>query len=454
MKPTDLYGLTLSTTAEAATEYRAALGRILRVQAGPEHALRRALGADPEFALAHAALALLGHEYGAHVDVPAALGAAEAGVARRRVTTRERDQVNAIAARIRRPGPEAARAVLDHIRAYPTDALMVSIAAPTIAFAGVTEVPQEAWRLVEDLAPAYGDDWWYAGMLAFIRQEQSRWAEAAALAERSLAAEPASGHAVHAWAHVHFETGDHAAGLRWLDRWISTSGLGSLHRVHFSWHAALHELALEDADAVRARYAAQIAPPHAAGVRVLVDSASLLWRGGLEGVWTDPDHSTEVAEVLAAADPVQLARPSNAFVAMHAAVTYALAGDDDGLGRLAGYARCTAPAVFPQIIAPLADGLRAYAAGRYGAAADVLGALLPRLREVGGAGVGGSAAQREVIEDTYLHALLRAGRIAEARGLLVRRLDRRPSRRDLCRLHRAEPARFAGAGNVYGGRTR
>jgi hypothetical protein len=140
---------------------------------------------------------------------------------------------------------------------------------------------------------------------------------------------------------------------------------------------------------------------------------------------------SQVADVLAAADPAQLARPSNAFVAMHAAVTYALAGDDDGLGRLAAYARSAAPAVFPAIIAPLADGLRAYTTGRYGDAADVLGPLLPRLREVGGSGVGGSAAQREVIEDTHLHALLGAGRIAEARGLLVRRLDRRPSRRDL-----------------------
>ncbi|MDP9239099.1 MAG: hypothetical protein M3O55_00420 [Actinomycetota bacterium] len=48
---------------------------------------------------------------------------------------------------------------------------------PTIAFGGATEVPQEAWSLVEGLAPAYGSDWWYAGMLAFIRQEQKQWDE-------------------------------------------------------------------------------------------------------------------------------------------------------------------------------------------------------------------------------------------------------------------------------------
>src|SRR4051812_33360643 len=251
MRTTDQYELTVSTTTEAAADYRTALGRILRVQSGADEALRRAIAADPGFALAHVGLALLGHEYGLPVDVNAELRAAEGSAARRRLTARERDQVAAVRARIERPAPEGSRAVLDHIRAYPRDALMVSVAAPTIAFAGVTEVPQEAWRLVEDLAPAYGDDWWYAGLLAFVRQEQSRWAEAAVLAERSLAAEPASGHAVHALAHVHFETGDHAAGLRWLDGWIATRGPGVLHGVHFEWHAALHELALDDADAVR-----------------------------------------------------------------------------------------------------------------------------------------------------------------------------------------------------------
>ena len=45
--------------------------------------------------------------------------------------------------------------------------------------------------------------------------------------------------------------------------------------------------------------------------------------------------------------------------------------------------------------------------------------------------LGGSAAQREVLEDTLLQALVAAGRLDEARRLLVKRLDRRPSRRDL-----------------------
>jgi hypothetical protein len=44
--------------------------------------------------------------------------------------------------------------------------------------------------------------------------------------------------------------------------------------------------------------------------------------------------------------------------------------------------------------------------------------------------IGGSGAQREVIEDTLVVALMRSGEVAKARTLLDRRLRRRPSPRD------------------------
>jgi hypothetical protein len=44
--------------------------------------------------------------------------------------------------------------------------------------------------------------------------------------------------------------------------------------------------------------------------------------------------------------------------------------------------------------------------------------------------IGGSGAQREVVEDTLLLALMRSGETEKARALLDRRLHRRPSPRD------------------------
>jgi tetratricopeptide (TPR) repeat protein len=411
--PTDLYGLRLSTTAGAAAAYNAALRKILLVQSGAEEDLRAAVRADPGFALAHAALALLGHGYGARVDVPRALATATAG-ATRAGTDRERGHVATVAAYLRgRPA-----AVPAYLRAYPRDALLLSAAVPTIAFAGVTSVPQQAWALVESLAPAYGADWWYAGMLAFVRQEQERWDEAMALCERALAAEPASGHAVHARAHVHYETGDHGAGLSWLDGWLDRLGPRAHHGAHFSWHAALHELALHDAAAVRRRYHRQLAPPRVTGMRALVDSASLLWRCELTGAWDGP---VPIGAALDAVDPLVLARPGTPFAAWHAAVALAAAGDAAGLARLARYAGNGPTEVFTAVVAPLADGLRAYVEGRHDDAATALLSIRPRLTALGG-----SKAQREVIEQTLLHALLGAGRLDEARTLLARLLDRQP----------------------------
>ena len=56
-------------------------------------------------------------------------------------------------------------------------------------------------------------------------------------------------------------------------------------------------------------------------------------------------------------------------------------------------------------------------------------ALTPVLTDV--VRIGGSHAQRELIEDTFIVALIRSGELARARTLLDSRLHRRPSLRDI-----------------------
>jgi len=71
-----------------------------------------------------------------------------------------------------------ATALMNHIAHHPRDVLAVSAAVPTIAFSGVTDIQQEAWDLVDGLAPAYGDHWWYISLLAFTRPDQGPFDEA------------------------------------------------------------------------------------------------------------------------------------------------------------------------------------------------------------------------------------------------------------------------------------
>ncbi|MCG7202403.1 FAD/NAD(P)-binding protein [Streptomyces arenae] len=418
-RPLDGNGQPLSTRAEAAAAYRGGLDRVLKVRAGAEEAFARAVALDPGFALGHAALALLGHECAAAVDVPRALADAQRA-ARERADERERSFVAVVTRRV--TGDDGDQALVRHLREHPGDALALAAAVPTIAFSGVSDLQDaDALRLLELTSPAYDGHWFHTSLLAFLRQEQGRLHEAGELAHRALAAEPASGHAVHALAHVHYESGAHEAGRDWLDGWVSGRGRGAVHRAHFSWHIALHELALDDPGAVRRRWFTQLAPGRVRGVRALVDSGSLLWRARLSDSW---DGDLPTADVLDSVAREVLERPATAFTALHVAVALTAAGDLPALHRLRDHAAGADP-VQREVIAPLCEAFAALVEERFHEAARGLDALLPVL-----ARVGGSAAQREVVEETLLYALVADGRCDAARRLLDARLDRKPAPRD------------------------
>jgi Tfp pilus assembly protein PilF len=414
MPATDRAGHRLTCSPAAATAYNEGVERVLQLRTGAVASFSRAIALDPTCAVAHAALALLAHEFCVPVDAAARLRCAVQHA--RRSTVRERAHVTAIAGHL--AGDR--RALVRHLAHHPDDALLLATAVPTIAFAGVTDRPEDAWDVVESCAPAYGDDWFAAGLLAFVRQEQRRFDEARDLADRSLDRAPSSGHAAHARAHVHYETGDHAAGLAWLDGWISGDGAATDNIAHYAWHAALHELSAGDLDAVARRYRDQLSPASVSGCRALVDTGSLVWRWALTpGAGDVPPVRTAVAGL----DDL-VTRPPTPFMGLHAAVV--LAADDDGAGlrTLACWAGAQ-PGPAYAVVATVARAFGLLVAGHASAAADLLGAIAPEVWRVGG-----SDAQREVVEETRIVALLRAGRYAEACRLVDRRLDRRRCRRD------------------------
>lgn len=424
----DLYGLSLSTSSAAATAYNAGVSALLRVQEGGLLDISQSIAHDPTFALGHAGLALLGHEYGAAVDVDARLAAARLHA--RRATERERSHVHAVVSHV----AGDSQPLIAHLAEYPRDALLLSVAVPTIAFAGVTKVPSESWGIVERAESGYGIDWWYSGLLAFIRQEQHRWDEAMSLACASLDMEPSAGHSVHARTHVHYETGDHIGGRDWLDGWIHGPGQTADNLAHYSWHAALHELSMGDFTAVRTRYADQLAPPTVFGCRALVDSCSLLWRWAIT---PGAEDVPPVGSVLETIDDHLLDNPPTPFMAMHSAVTLCALGEADRLRQLDAWAQHHVNPTYGEVVAPLCAALQAMAEADPATAADRLTALLGTVWRLGG-----SDAQREVVEDTLIAALLAAGRYDRAAVLLDDRLDRRASPRDAAfkKLATAPPA--------------
>jgi hypothetical protein len=249
-----------------------------------------------------------------------------------------------------------------------------------------------------------------------------------------------------------YETGQHEAGRVWLDHWVTESGRSASHRAHFSWHAALHELAVGDTEAVRRRYYSQLAPPAVTGVRSLVDAASLLWRwrvttsawdgavsravphgvGGFPGETAPPP----VRPVLDAVSTTLLDRPQTPFVALHSAIALATYEQPARLAALARHCRASRDATLRTVVATVCDALLAAGEERFNHAVMLLDDVLPTL-----ARVGGSAAQREVVEETLLFCLVNAGRAERAIAILDARLDRRPSPLDARRRGtlRAEP---------------
>jgi len=427
-RPEDLYGLKLSTTPEAAVHYNEALGRILRLASDPHEPLQKAVAIDPEFALGHLALGVLSHEFGTDDQTFHHLGRAQALL--RNTTARERQLIQAYEQRVAGDYAPLLSYLLDH----PRDVLGVSIAIPTIAFSGAYDVADDAWVALEEMASHFTNEWWYDGMMAFACQDQGRMDEARHLAERSLAEEPRGGNAAHAAAHVYLETGNHEFGLEWIDGWIASAGQDAAHRCHFSWHAALYELSLNDLDAVARRYVRELSPQVVTGARALIDSASLLFRSATED-FTIP--SADPQGVLQAAG-LPLASPETPFMAFHCGLGLALVSDIGGLTELRENLNAWKVSPVQSTLVTFVTALLASCEGDDNTAADLLVGVHHHLTPIGG-----SYAQRSVAIDLAISSLCRAGRGRDAAELLEARLARRARPRDELLLQKARQS-FSG----------
>ena len=421
----DRFGLKLTTqSADAAADYRSAVDLMLSANIGAEALLDRALAADPEFALVHIARARL-------LVVQARVGearkaAAAARALKHRVTPREARHIEAIALTIDGQGPQAMVLLEEHVAEYPRDAMVLGLALGVFGlfgFGGRADFHDAQLALLERLAPRWPEDWWFLTYLGWARIELGDIARGAAEVERALALNPRNAYAAHARVHGYFEAGETATGAAFIDEWLPTYDRTSQLHGHLSWHLALFELARGNADRAAALYRDAIRPSvsHAPPLFNLADAASFLWRWRIYGEEPALDAAWgEVAALVRQAFP----RAGQHFADIHAALAEAVAGD--GAARItAAEQRAAGGAPQGAVIPALCAGAAAFAAGDYAGAADTLAAALPELPRVGG-----SHAQREVFEDTYIVACLRAGRAAAATDRLERRLARRPSARD------------------------
>jgi hypothetical protein len=427
----DSRGLPISTgSTQAARSYRDGVDLMLSAWPGGEDALRQAIDHDPQFALAHAALARLHAIKGEPADARASIATAQETVARNG-TSREMCHVSVLAHAVTGQSVMALKSALAHLEQWPRDVLILSLplgAFGLFAFSGMVDHDQARVDLCEKVSDSYdAEDWWFLTYRGWSHAENGSVAKGRDLAQRGLEQRRANANAAHAVAHAMFEQGATQEAETLIEGWLPEYDRAGMLHGHLAWHAALSALERDDPQHALAIYSKHVRPSVSLSlpINVVSDAVSLLWRLQAYG-YDVPSGLWDEAERYAGA---KYTKPGLAFVEVHMALLAAATGRHVAAAdRMDANAKRIAEGALPAgpVVPAIGRAALAFANADY---AECLRILEPVAGDV--ARVGGSGAQRQIIEDMLLLSLIRSGASAKARDLLDRRLHRRPSLRDV-----------------------
>ena len=408
----DRYDLELTTTSAAARDaYVRGVDLFLSANAGADDALRAAIDHDPAFAVAHVALARTLQVYAKGAEARAAGEAAR--LAAERASLRERTHVAILADVVEGKGGAALPAITAHLREHPRDAMVLAPCAGVFGLIGFSGRPgreQELHDFISPLASAYGDDWWFLCTQAFAEIETGSVDLGLANVERSLAQNPRNANGAHVRSHAYYERGEAHAGLDYLAAWNENYDPASALHCHLSWHVAIWALELGQTERAFNVYRQALHPGPSWGppINTLTDAASFLFRAEIAGAPRQPQLWRDISRYA----QQHFAEPGVSFADAHSAIAHAMAGEGEALSRLQATTKGTAA----DVVAPLAGAFKAIAAGAWREAVASLQTVLATH-----ARIGGSRAQRDLVEYALVAALLRSGQAMDARALLAAR---------------------------------
>ncbi len=401
----DRYGLTLTTSEPKARDaYVTGLDHILAATFGATDAFAAAIEADPGFALGYVGLARA-RMY--ENDMPGAQEAiASAHACASGLTEREEGHLTAFTLLLQGRVSEARRAVQKHATHNPRDVLVAQICTNIFGLIGTSGEPgRESAQLAytTKLYDALGEDWWIMCVHGQALCEVGRLDEAMSMMDGSLALNNANANASHFKAHTLYEQGSGEAGRAYLADWIAGYDARSVLHGHLSWHRALWALEHEDEAELWAIYEGAIAPAasHSLPINVLTDAAALLYRSEIAGHKVAPALWRDLSDYASRFFP----NPGMSFADIHSALAHAMAGEGERLAVLTE----TQSGFAADFVRPVASAWGAIARQDWTAA---LQQLTPVMSDH--ARLGGSRAQRDLLELTYLNLLLKLGHIQEA----------------------------------------
>ena len=382
-------------STDAVRAYDRAVDCQLHAWPDPFAELQIAIGHDPGFALAHAAMALVLMARGRLAEAHDAVAAANRNIAA--LDARERSQIALVSLLADSKLQQALAAVIEHARHWPTDALAMSTALGAFglfALSGQADHDTARLAFVRRIAVHYPDDnAWLLTHLSWAHTEAGQPEVGFDLIQRSLALRSANGNAAHGMMHARFERNETHDALHFIDHWLPCYPDDAMLFGHLHWHAALCEMDLGRIDAAERRMLAFIEPHlrHALPLVGMTDMASLLWRLGLEGPAPRPWAGA------AAYAALNFPNGGSAFVEIHLAMLAVARRDAPALAQCS--ARLQRAADAGHAAAPVAlhwvAGLGALVAGDAAQARAHLQACLDQA-----ARLGGSHAQRTIVDRT------------------------------------------------------
>jgi tetratricopeptide (TPR) repeat protein len=421
----DVQGHSLSgATPAAVTAYDDAVRAFNIVYGDAIGSFDAARAAAPEFPMAH-----LGKAWVLTMaNDPGLLTEAKALVDLVRPLTlneREKAHFNALSQQVR--GDRAAAvSVLDrHLMRYPFDLLAHQAAALADGFLGRFHWVRD--RSARALPHWSKDQPGYGSILAFHAfgcEEAGDYTRAEHESREAAELEPHSFWPHHTVSHVMEMTARPQDGLAWMaDREALWSGAGHTNQVHIWWHKALFHLELGQYDAALALYDGPIRDTQRPLGNSLTNASALLWRLDLLGGDVGNRWHELAAIWQGHADGKCLV-----FTDIHAAMAELRSGEEARVEQRLAAMRETAasPAAAAELYRtvgiPIVEALSAFHRGAYGETVDLLLRTRLDLWQIGG-----SHAQRDVIEWTLTEAALRAGQKDVALALAHERLGGRPA---------------------------
>jgi tetratricopeptide (TPR) repeat protein len=413
----DRYGLPVSTSSPAALEaYDRGVRALLGFGADTAAAFGEAVAADPDFALAHAGLALALYLDERLDEVPPVIERARTLAAA--LPAREQRHVQALDLMVSGRVPESGTLIAEILAERPRELML---AQRLFFFHFWQGRSADMLRLSSAIKDHHDGDSYVLGLHAFALEETGQFAEARRLAEQAIALNPRDAWAVHALAHVLYETGDNDRGVERLPPAIHPCTHLGYFRTHLVWHLALLHAAAGRYDRAAKLFEGLFADTPLRVASDVHDAVSLAWRLDLFGR-PDPARWARLGPQARA----RAGLPLLLFHDVHVAMALAAAGEwtaaEQQLERLRQRAARGRNRTLAEVALPLVEGLHAFARGEHGTAADRLAPIRDRIVEIGG-----SHAQREVFHDTLLAAALRGDRPELAAGLLEARLAKRPN---------------------------